>query len=268
MATGQRHSPVLGSSAIVASVLIVFPAVRGIVAAFAGYATVWVGFNVARAFADDADLGVASQGTVSTLESTMFGGVLPSHLLQRWFFDSTRLQSWDIGFVAIYGSFFLSPFVLAALIWWKRRNDFLVYAAATAISFGLGLVGFLLLPTEPPWMSDPAGVTRVTHRLVDRLRAGSTTSDGAFGFEPNGVAAMPSVHVAAVVLVWFGTRLFGRKAGLAGATYAVAMSISVVYLGEHFVLDALGGWVIALLGWKSAIAMRQAASLVAWRSFR
>jgi membrane-associated phospholipid phosphatase len=36
------------------------------------------------------------------------------------------------------------------------------------------------------------------------------------------------------------------------------MSVAVVYLGEHYVLDAVGGWAIALGGWALARRFRAA----------
>ena len=73
-----------------------------------------------------------------------------------------------------------------------------------------------------------------------------------FWFEPNDLAALPSVHVAATVLVCLASLRVGRFAGVLGALYALAMTIAVVYLGEHFVLDALLGWAVALAGWNVA----------------
>ena len=55
------------------------------------------------------------------------------------------------------------------------------------------------------------------------------------------MAAMPSVHVAAAVLVGLAIRTVAPRLSVVGIGYALAMSLAVVYLGEHFVVDAVAG---------------------------
>ncbi|HEV2073395.1 MAG TPA: phosphatase PAP2 family protein, partial [Thermomicrobiales bacterium] len=129
---------------------------------------------------------------------------------------------------------------------------------ATAVTFALGLVGFLLLPTAPPWMSNPDDVTRVTRHILVETAGLSAGSDqdavmaSAFRFEPNHLAAMPSIHVSVIVIVFLLLRRIGPKPGVMGAIYSLLMTLGVVYLGEHFVLDAIFGWGSALTGWTLA----------------
>ncbi len=254
--TGQRYSSVWGSAAIIASAVSLFPAIRPALAAFGGFTAIWVVFNLARAVADTTPLALAGAHAVSRWESALFGGRLPSEYLQLWLYDVGDIQVYDGALSIVYGSFFIAPFLVAGVVWWKRRSLFPRYAAATAICFGIGLVGFVLLPTAPPWLSDSDDVRRITHQVVESTTGVSLGGDGGgavdregFRFEPNHLAALPSVHVAAVVMVFLVLRQFGRALSLAGGVYALAMTFSVVYLGEHFVIDAVLGWVLALAGW-------------------
>ena len=255
--TGQRYSSVWGSAAIIASVVSLFPAIRLALVAFGGYAAIWVGFNLVRAVADNASPGLVGTEVVSNVESAMFGGQLPSAYLQSQFFDAGRVDSVDVALAIVHGSFFVTPFLTAGLVWWTRRSLFPRYAGATAVTFALGFAGFLLLPTAPPWLSEPGDVTRVTHHVLKDTaglsladNTGDTASMRGFWFEPNHLAAVPSVHVASVVLVFLVLRQFGRASAIAGALYATAMTISVVYLGEHFIIDVVLGWGVALAGWQ------------------
>lgn len=258
MLTGQRYSSLWGSAAIIASVVYVFPAVRPTLAAFAVYGAIWVGFNLVRAIADDAGLALASTTAISRWERDLFGG-FPSAQLQAKFLDVGMVQAQDVVLSLVHGSFFIVPFIVAALVWWRARALFQPFAVATALTFALGLIGFLLLPTAPPWMSDPGDVTRITPRVLAEvigvpLGGGSAgTVPEGFRFEPNHLAAMPSVHVSATVLVFLTLTRFGRIAGVIGGLYALLMSVGVVYLGEHFVLDAIAGWITALIGWELAL---------------
>ncbi len=258
MATGQRASSIWGSVAIVASITWLFPGIRATLAALGSYAAIWVAFNIVRAVADDVGLAVGGQHLVARWESAIAGGTLPSTILQDRFFNPASTGVHDIALAVVHGSFFVVPFVVAILTWWRRRDLFPTYALATAATFALGLVGFLLLPTAPPWMAAPDEVTRVTHHVLDATTDLAVDDQaGGFTFEPNPIAAMPSVHVAATVLVFLLARRFGTVAGVIGAAYAVAMSVAVVYLGEHYVLDALAGWAVAVAGWLIATRLRK-----------
>lgn len=258
-ATQQRYSAILGSAAIAGSVLSVFPALRPATRALGSYGAIWLAFNLVRAVADDAGLAIGSQAVASSFEAMLFGRTLPSQWLQDRFYDPARIQVHDIVLALVHASFFVTPFIVGVVLWARRRAVFYRYCGATAIAFGLGLVGFVLLPTAPPWLSEPESVTRVTiHALSmgDGGSAGSlgvpTTEDSRLGFEPNHVAALPSVHVAAAVLVYLAMRRTPWHLPLLGAAYALAMTLAVVYLGEHFLIDALLGWAIALAGWRIA----------------
>lgn len=257
--THQQYSAILGSAAIAGSLLSVFPALRAGAIALGGYGAIWLGFNLARAVADDAGLAMAGRTLVSSVETRLFGGTLPSQWLQERFHDPDQVRAHDLVLALVHASFFITPFVLAVMLYWKRRAVFHRYCLATAFAFGLGLVGFLLLPTAPPWLSDPDTVTRVTVQALSMGNDGvtgtgeaTTTGNPRLAFEPNHVAAMPSVHVAAAVLVFLAMRRTAAWLALPGAAYALAMTLAVVYLGEHFLLDALVGWAIALVGWQIA----------------
>lgn len=99
-------------------------------------------------------------------------------------------------------------------------------------------VMFALFPSLPPWMADG----------TPRLIAGTTGT--VTGLDSNPTAAFPSLHVAIpfVLALWFwrherpGCRLAGRLLMLR----TVLVFWAVVYTGEHFVLDGVGG--IALGG--------------------
>lgn len=258
MLTDQRYSSIWGSGAIIASILSLFPAIRSAATAICAYGGVWLGFNLLRAVADSLNLNLTGPDIVAKLETSLFGAHLPSAWLQQIFFEPNRLAAWDALFAIVHGSFFVVPFLVAVICWRRAREWFRPLTIATGVAFGLGIIGFILIPTEPPWLADPANVTRITRRVVETGLGvslsghNSVTSDGGFAFEPNHLAAMPSVHVAVAVLVFLLATRFGRVAGIAGLTYALFMCVGVVYLGEHYVLDAAGGWIIASAGWITA----------------
>ena len=78
----------------------------------------------------------------------------------------------------------------------------------------------------------------------------------------NLVAALPSLHAAFAVLVsialWLHVR--NRVARVLIAAYPVAMGITLVYGGEHYVIDVLLGWVYV------ALVLLVALAWTTWRS--
>jgi membrane-associated phospholipid phosphatase len=69
----------------------------------------------------------------------------------------------------------------------------------------------------------------------------------------NDVAAMPSLHMAAAFLVALGlTGISPRALGPLGFLYAALMGFALVYTGEHYVADLIGGVLIAGSCWLAA----------------
>ena len=68
---------------------------------------------------------------------------------------------------------------------------------------------------------------------------------------------MPSLHAGAALLVaLFLWPSVSRIARAALVTYAVAMALTLVYTGEHYVVDVLAGWAVAALAILVATAAR------------
>jgi hypothetical protein len=77
---------------------------------------------------------------------------------------------------------------------------------------------------------------------VIALRFGGEINDS------NAVAAMPSLHVAfpALLTLWFIRESWRVPALLMGA-YTAIIGFEVVFSGEHYVVDVLGGIAIAVM---------------------
>jgi membrane-associated phospholipid phosphatase len=96
----------------------------------------------------------------------------------------------------------------------------------------------------PPWLAAREGllpsVARVSRRGFDAL--GIERQSMVFGGLPNQTAAMPSLHtgLACLVAFWAVTRLRSRWRWLA-LLYPLAMGLTLVWSGEHYVVDCLAG---------------------------
>ena len=165
---------------------------------------------------------------VPRLEARLLGGELPSAALQGWLVDLDPRQWYDGLATAVHLSFFVIPHAVAGWLLWRCPTLYRRYVLATALVFAAGLAGFVLLPTSPPWMTAGAapetGQDPVHHiadvallRLGLPLRADALAGqDQVLGFEPNPVAATPSIHLAVTALL----ALVLRRAGPGSPTPA------------------------------------------------
>lgn len=140
----------------------------------------------------------------------------------------------------VYSSFFYIP-LLTSLLAARRGTVYLRrFTVAFVVLWTIVLIGYWLVPTAPPWMSEPA-VQRI--QFAARL--------GGFPKDPNPVAAMPSMHVGMAVLCGLMiAELVPRLRVIAATVLGLAMAVSVVYLGEHYVVDAIAGVLVAFLAWR------------------
>jgi hypothetical protein len=109
-------------------------------------------------------------------------------------------------------------------------------------------VVFLLWPTAPPWWAayhqEFSGLDRIfQHTLVSNL-------DGLYAaLSPNPVAAIPSLHAAVPFLAFLALRRVWPRASLLALGWSAVVWFAIVYLGEHYVLDAVVGVAWAAAFW-------------------
>ena len=206
---------------------------------------------------------------VAGTEAAMFGQ-LPSAALQQALGGAAGGGGSALAYAAtaVHASYFFGFVVVGLVLWVCARHRFPNYVAGLALTFALGLGGYALLPTEPPWMAARDGlVTAPVQRVIaqtsqgTRLTAGvvaagrSWQSDPDALGDPNPTAAMPSVHTAVTATLAIALWRWRRALGAAAAVYCAAMGFSLVYLGEHYVLDVVAGLACALLA--SSLAERR-----------
>jgi membrane-associated phospholipid phosphatase len=202
---------------------------------------------------------------VAHVEALLFGGATPTAALQA-LRSGRAAPALDRVATAIHASYFFGFVAVGLAVWVRDREQFCAYRGVIAVTFALGLAGYVLLPTEPPWlvardMSGPPAERVIVATTRGAPLAASVADLGrrwqhdpdALG-DPNPSAAMPSVHTAITAALAFFLFRVSRAAGLVGLAYTAAMGVSLVYLGEHFVLDVLAGVVCAAVAnasWRS-----------------
>ena len=220
----------------------------------------FLAYELMRGLADDAGMPVHVSDVVA-VERALFGGHLPTAVLQSWFHPDAGVDGLAVLATVVYMLHFPLPLITGLLLWRWRRSLFHPYLVALIILSFAGFVTYLLLPVAPPWLvaqmgelAAPPGEHPISYLKPDAFLAitgafglpGQSLYDVAFvSINANQVAAFPSLHAAYPFLAFLALRsAFGRVAWLVLA-YALLVSVTIVYTADHWVVDVVAGIVYA-----------------------
>ena len=198
-------------------------------------------------FAYEAMRGFASKTgfaphDLSGIERAVFGGTLPTLTLQHDFYHPGVVGVQDVVATFFYFMHFPLPILVGFFFWLNSRDHYHRFIAALLLMCFLAFVTYLFWPSAPPWWQ-VKDVVKIIDRTVQSLWGSQYFVSAIYhSFNPNRFAAFPSLHAAfpALAAVYAWPRYRGLSVGLVAWTAAVALSI--VYLGEHYVIDALDGF--------------------------
>ncbi len=185
-----------------------------------------------------------------TIDNLLGFGVAPTLRLQRALRDPPRVTAIDRLVTLTYASWFVPHIVLG---WLLLRHERYVPRAAgrLAAAYHLTTPFYYLVPTAPPWWaSEEMGrmdgqVERVRRHVLNSLARKPREAPDPLGGNP--WASMPSDHIASAAITAKGLAEIGPIYGLLGWTYVALAGFSVVYLGEHYLVDVLVGLAVAEL---------------------
>jgi membrane-associated phospholipid phosphatase len=226
IAAGRRHLP------------------RGY-ADFARQVLIWFGFllayQVARGLADRDPARAFENGwRVIDLEQRLTG--LGELTLQGWTQSShflAELVSW---------TYWNSEFTVIglALLWvYLRRNEaFTRFRNTILLANGLGLIGYVLLPTAPPRFFTSIGFEDTLGQL-----GGLNHGSGLVELASNPYAAMPSLHAADALIVGIVLASVARHwpVKVLWLLWPFWVWFAVMATGNHFWLDVVAGVVLGAL---------------------
>ena len=204
---------------------------------------IWFGFlgayQVARGVADrDPSQAFANGWKVIDIEQRLTG--LGELTLQGWTQSSEFLET------LVSWTYWNSEFTVIglALLWvYLRRNEaFTRFRNTILLANGLGLIGYVLLPTAPPRFFTTIGFDDTLAQF-----GGLNHGSGLVELASNPYAAMPSLHAADALIVGIILASVVRRTvfKVLWLLWPAWVWFAVMATGNHFWLDVLAGIVLA-----------------------
>ena len=227
------------------------------------YCVMWISYERTRDYADN---GISFFGlfhidrfplqveAMRNIDRALFLGHDPNHLLQDHLWEST-VRWYDVVASMTYMTHFVVPVVVMAVLWYASRRQWVRFMKRFATLLLIACALFTLLPTAPPWM---AASPKFPYQIMEPLHRDAGRGFYHLGFrgfvaqyavqlsKGNPVAAMPSLHAsfALITPAFFLPWIRRRWLKVLVLCFPVVMLTSLVYLGEHWVIDGLVGWAI------------------------
>jgi membrane-associated phospholipid phosphatase len=168
-----------------------------------------------------------------SLELRLFG-TIPTLLLQQF----CRSPVLDYLGAVVYSLHFIAPVIFGFILWKYRRKDYWKYILAFAICTYSALLTFWIYPVAPPWFGVKA--TRILFQVDHNL--GVPIYRTIFDYiAPNSFAAFPSLHATYPWLISLYALKSWKTKASAVVLFPISVWFSAVYLGEHYVVDVIGG---------------------------
>lgn len=145
-----------------------------------------------------------------------------------------------------YSLHFPLVIVSAVLLWHADKTLYRKYSySIIAVSY-VSLVVYALAPTAPPWYTGAAlNLLQASGLHEGSVNFWSTLASLGERIESDQLAAFPSLHAAYAVLFCYFTTKSRRLYGLVSAPVTAGVLFSTIYLGQHFIIDLVGGVTVA-----------------------
>ena len=188
-------------------------------------------------------------------------GLYQEHRVQQAFIGwPAFLSFWNIYYGTIH---FVLPVVALVVLWRTAPARYVRWRNTLLLMLTFGLLGFWLYPLMPPrLMPHRFGFVDTAaeyfnfgpqQRVVLRHGIPTAASRAAFG---NLFAAMPSLHAGWSMWSALALAPVVRRRDLRALVllYPLVTTFAVVVTANHWILDAVGGWVALALAWLIVVA--------------
>jgi len=177
--------------------------------------------------------GIVHVNELINVESQLFGNI-PTLILQQFY----RNTVFDFVAVFFYSLHFIIPTVFGFTLWRYSPENYWKYVFTFLICSYSALITFLIYPSAPPWYGVHA--SRILFQIDSEI--GTPVYHTIFDFiQPNYFAAFPSLHATYPWLISLYSIKIKRIKALPILIIPIGVWFSAVYLGEHYVIDLIGG---------------------------
>jgi membrane-associated phospholipid phosphatase len=210
---------------------------RRLILEFVPFLVLLVVYKELRNFADELTPSDINVVNMIHWEESLFGGTLPSHWVQTHMWNQFYTPVLDVVTNTLYLSHFLSPLVLSVLLWQKSRSLYWAFAVALVVLSFAAFATYVIFPAAPPWWASHYGYLPDQPVTLDHF----VTSSDQLAQGANPVAAMPSLHAAYPTFIAMVAIYVWGKRGIPVILLPVGVIFATIYLGHHYVIDALAG---------------------------
>jgi hypothetical protein len=190
-----------------------------------------------------------------------FFGLYQEHRVQQAFLDwSPFISFWNIYYGTIH---FALPVVALVVLYRKAPARYVRWRTTLLFMLGFALLGFWLYPLTPPRLMPPGydfvdtAAEYFNFGPQQRVQLGADGEPTAAAREAFGnlYAAMPSLHVGWSTWTVLALLPLVRRRGLRVllCLYPVATIVGIVITGNHWLLDAVGAWLVLALSYGAAV---------------
>ncbi len=181
------------------------------------------------------------------VERALFGGYEPTLVLQTTIAKLGDADLIDDAGSLVYSAHFLLPVIVGAWLWSRNRAEFHRFGLSLVVLCALAFVTYVVVPTAPPWLAQPQSVQHLMQDAVLRSGLPPALTWLYSHHDYNLYAAFPSLHAGFPVLAAAAAWRRNKAVGVLLSIWAIVVWVTVVYLGEHYVADVVGGILYAAI---------------------
>jgi len=181
---------------------------------------------------------------VIKLEKLLFGKI-PANEVQKAILNPDHFTWFERVLTVNHGTHFITFLFIGLFIWLYKSQHFNAYKISFYLLTIIGVSFYFIIPTVPPWMAANVFhlIPELTHFNIDLYNL--AIPDVTSGFATNPIAAMPSLHTAFPVLCSLILWRIYRWKSLPFHLYTAIMLFTIVYTGDHYIVDLLAGALLA-----------------------
>jgi membrane-associated phospholipid phosphatase len=203
------------------------------------FAVAYVGYRLVRGLVED-DVGAAFWHATQLISLEHSLGFFIEPTVQGW----VAGRHWLMSFASwmYVNAHFVVTFSALAWLYLFRNRSFYFVRNMFMVAMGLALLGYFLYPTAPPRLMPEWGFTDSVAKFT-----GIKDADSPVGTLVNLYAAVPSMHVAFALMIGLplAKLVNSRVLKVLWRLYPLLVTWVVVVTGNHFVMDAIIGAVVA-----------------------